>query len=41
MITTVKLGNTKCYILSNEIMDRYVLVDVGTTQDKDFIEKLK
>lgn len=41
MITTVKSGNTNCYILSNENMDRYVLVDAGTTQDKYFIEKLK
>lgn len=41
MITVIKSGNTNCYILSNEKMDNYILVDAGTTQDKNFIKNLK
>ena len=41
MITTIKSGNTNCYILSRENMDKYILVDAGTTQDRAFIENLK
>lgn len=41
MITTIKSGNTNCYILSNETMESYILVDAGTIQDKNFIDKLK
>lgn len=41
MITTIKSGNTNCYILSNENMESYILVDAGTIQDKNFIDKLK